>query len=343
MINHYPKRKTVGRIKRKIVFILVVIFSFQFAAKAQDIHFTQFDFNPVFLNPANTGNFIGDWRIAANFRNQWSGAVNPYNTASISADMPVYIMGQKIGAGIILLNDISGPQNLTYNIVYASAAYAFDYSNNYFNVGLQAGMVFGSLNNNWGLWNHQTGQFDLPNNEPNPIGNSTYPDINIGVTWKRNISITEPEVGLSFQHVNMPKKTFLTGSDKVDPRMNLYVTSKTNISDEIYVNPKVYFSGKQGAAITIFGAEGGYNLLGNRSSVKRVFGGVYLRNGLLSNIDAFMVQGGTTVGRLDIALSYDLGISSLSQSQSMGSFEISLIYKSISTVLNSYSIPCERY
>lgn len=342
MINHYLKKKHTGRIRSKIILCLFVLMCSGKFLLAQDIHFTQFDFNPVLLNPANTGNFIGDWRVAGNFRNQWSGTSNPYNTATISADMPIYLMGQKIGVGVMFVNDVSGASGLSSNMFFASAGYGLNVNNNYINAGLQVGMVFSSTNKTWGLWDHGTGRFDAPNNEPDPIGNSSYLDINIGGTWKRNINIFEPEVGLSIQHVNVPKKTFTTGSENVPIRLNVYTTAKANISDEIYVTPKVYYAGISDAAITIFGAEGGYNLLGNRSSVKRFFGGLYMRH-LLSNIDAFMVQGGATVGRLDIAISYDLGLSELSQSNTMGTFEISLIYKSISTVLNSYSIPCERY
>lgn len=343
MINHYLKKKLVGRIKSKLAFLSVLIFCLSSFVHSQDIHFTQFDFNPLFLNPANTGNFIGDWRVAGNFRNQWSGTANPFNTATVSADMPVYLLGQKIGAGVMFVSDVSGASGLNSNMIFASAGYGLEASNNYFNVGFQVGMVFSSMNKNWGLWNHQTGQFDLPNGEPNPIGSSNYVDVNFGASWKRNINIFEPEVGVSLQHINMPKKTFLTGTDNVPLRMNIYATAKAKINDEIYATPKLYYSSLQNASVTIVGAEGGYKLLGNRSSVKRIFGGLYLRNGILSNIDAFMVQGGATVGRIDIALSYDMGLSELSQSKTMGSFEISFIYKSISTVLNSYSIPCERY
>jgi type IX secretion system PorP/SprF family membrane protein len=343
MINLYAKKKQVDRIRSKIVLYIVLIFCSGSFLEGQDIHFTQFDFNPIFLNPANTGNFIGDWRVAGNFRNQWSGTANPFNTMSVSADMPVYLMGQKIGVGLLFVNDVSGASGLNTNMAYASAGYNLDINNNYFNIGVQVGMVFSSINNSWGLWNHQTGQFDLPNNEPNSIGNSNYLDVNLGGIWKRNINIFEPEVGLNIQHINMPTKTFTSGTDNVPLRMSVYVISKAKITDKIYATPKLYYSGQQAADVTIVGAEGGYNLLGNKSSVKRIFAGVYLRNGIVSDIDAFMVQGGATVGRIDIAVSYDMGLSNLSQSKTMGSFEIALIYKSISTVLNSYSIPCERY
>ncbi len=309
----------------------------------QDNHFTQFDYNPIFLNPANTGNFIGDWRVAGNFRNQWLGTSDPYQTATISGDKPVYLMGQKIGVGLLFVNDASGIIGLTTNKLYVSAGYGLEYANNYFNAGLQVGMVFSSVGNGWGLWNHSEGEFNLPNNEPDEIGNSLYPDVNLGGAWKRNIHIFEPEVGFNLMHINFPKKTYTSGSENVPLRLGVYATAKTKLTDEIYITPKAYFTSQKTSSMTVFGAEGGYNLLGNRSSVKRVFGGVYVRNGVLESVDAFMAQLGTTVGRLDIAFSYDLGFSELSQSETMGSFEISFIYKSISTVLNSYSIPCERY
>ena len=43
-------------------------------SKAQDIHFTQWMFSPLNLNPAETGRFDGDYRVVGNYRSQW-GAV----------------------------------------------------------------------------------------------------------------------------------------------------------------------------------------------------------------------------------------------------------------------------
>lgn len=341
MINHYLTRKIVGRIKQRIVYCLVLMFTFQFASKAQDIHFTQFDFNPVFLNPANTGNFIGDWRVAGNFRNQWAGSTNPFNTATVSADMPVYILGQKLGAGILVGTDISGPGKLNYNLALLSLGYGQEFSNNYFYGGLQVGYLFASVND-WNNWNHLDGDFTAPSGEQNFTGSANNLDVNIGLGWKRNINIFEPEAGFSIQHLNSPTMSFVNGEDKIKQQINFYALSKVKFNDEIYLIPKFYYAGIGGNSMLVFGTEGGYKLLGNKSSVKRVFGGIYMRH-TLSNSDAFALQAGTTVGRLDVAVSYDIGVSDLSQSKNMGSFEISLIYKSISTVLNSYSIPCERY
>lgn len=343
MINLYQVRKKAGFILGKVFILSLGILIFQAEAKAQDIHFTQFDYNPLFLNPANTGNFIGDWRVAANYRNQWLATSTPYTTASVSADLPMYVMGRKIGVGILFLNDATGILGLMTNKLYASGAYGMEINNNYLNFGIQAGIVLSSIESGWGNFDYQNGTFDADNGELNDLEDSQYIDINIGATWKRNIHIFEPEVGINIMHVDFPNKSYLGASETEPIRLAFSAIAKTNISEIIYVTPKLYYSGVTGSSRTVIGAGAGYKLLGNRSSVKKVFGGFYVNNGLFSGLDAIMAQIGATVGRLDIALSYDLGVSELGQTNTMGSFEIALIYKSISTVLNSYSIPCERY
>ena len=50
---------------------------------AQDIHFSQFYFSPLNLNPAATGIFDGDYRIAGNHRQQWRSVTTPYTTFGI--------------------------------------------------------------------------------------------------------------------------------------------------------------------------------------------------------------------------------------------------------------------
>ena len=51
-----------------ITFLLIVTAN---VLKAQDIHFSQYFNSPLSLNPAQTGNFDGNWRIVGNTRDQW--------------------------------------------------------------------------------------------------------------------------------------------------------------------------------------------------------------------------------------------------------------------------------
>jgi len=49
---------------------LIFLFCLANQAFAQDIHWTQFNNNPIFQNPAGAGNFKEDIRLTANYRTQ---------------------------------------------------------------------------------------------------------------------------------------------------------------------------------------------------------------------------------------------------------------------------------
>ncbi len=310
---------------------------------AQEKLFTQFDYNPLVINPANTGNFIGDWRIAGYLRNQQLFA-GDFRTTSLSYDRQLYILNQKIGAGLYVMNDESGTgaKKLIYNKIYASLAYQAMVGNNQIGFGLQAGYAIGSYPD-YSIWDRKTGGFNLPSGEPDSYGQSNFFDLNIGLNYKTSLGVFEPEIGVSAMHLNNPDKSFdKDGSGKEAMALLGTFVLKTNINDHIYVTPKFLLLNNAGQNGTVAGLEGGYRVVG-RSQVKRIFGGAYMRNGLIIENKALTFQAGATVNRIDIVLNYEMASSATSNSGSLGAFEVSFIYKSISTVLNSYSIPCERY
>ncbi len=320
--------------------LLFIAFFFTSNISAQDINLTQFNYSPLFINPANTGNFYGDWRLGLNYRNQWASTGSPYSTAILSGDKNFNVIGQKIGGGLVFINDQSGGVNR--NKLYLSGSYSYELNKNYFYGGLQVGLVFGNLaTTSWGVWDPVAGDFTGSNGETESYDKGIYPDINLGVIWKRSIQIFEPEVGVSLFHINTPDQSLGSVKSKVPITYNMHLGVKTNINDIIYVLPTGLVSISGNNSVMVAGANAGYRLLGNRSSVKEIFGGLYVRNS--DQLNDLNILLGTTVGRLDIVVSYDINNSLLSQSQSTSSFEISLIYKSISTILNSYSIPCERF
>ena len=79
----------------------------------QELHFSQFHESPLNLNPANTGHFIGDWRISNNYRRQWSPLGDPFVTASIAYDQPLNIYGHQVGVGAAVFTDRSGMAGLS--------------------------------------------------------------------------------------------------------------------------------------------------------------------------------------------------------------------------------------
>ena len=70
--------------------------------QAQDIHFSMYNLSPLTMNPANTGNYKGDWRIMGNYRSQWKEISKAYNTFSVGGDMNFYPSNQNVAAGIFL-------------------------------------------------------------------------------------------------------------------------------------------------------------------------------------------------------------------------------------------------
>jgi type IX secretion system PorP/SprF family membrane protein len=339
-------KKYLMHVKFHLKFVFALVFCCGLSLKfglitGQDVHFSQFDYAPLFINPANTGDFKGDFRVAGNFRNQLSGSANPYRTELISFDKQVFLLGQKLGIGAFFLNDEADPGKLTFDKLYASLAYNAVVNNNGIGIGFQAGYAFGKTNTNWGVFDNGAGTFTGPNGEE--ITSANFLDINLGLNYTRSIGIFQPEVGLSLSHINKPTMSFIDDkSEKENLKFLIYTTVKTNVNDKLSIAPKFYLSSKDATSENIFGAEVDYNLIGYKTTVKKVFCGAYLRNNS-SGKNAFIAQAGATVGRLDIGISYDMYLSNVTNSGIRSAFEISFIYKSISTILNSYSIPCERY
>ena len=108
--------------KKNLLLILSLIAC---AAKAQDIHFSQFYNAPQNLNPSLAGVFDGDYRIAANHKNQWRTIPVPYRTYSVSFDakLPLGLKRDFICAGILLNNDKSGDGAFISNQVGLTLSY----------------------------------------------------------------------------------------------------------------------------------------------------------------------------------------------------------------------------
>jgi len=70
----------------------------------QDIHWTQFNDNPLFQNPGNAGAFPEDIRFIANYRNQWRSVTVPFSTNSFSADTRY----KDWGVGLLAFHDQVG-------------------------------------------------------------------------------------------------------------------------------------------------------------------------------------------------------------------------------------------
>ena len=101
--------------KLRILPILLVMIT-SYTLTGQDIHFTQFTMQPMTLNPAHTGAFLGSLRVGGIYRSQWASVIdNEFSTPSAYVDVPL-IKGFRnrdwIGVGVSFFQDKAGSLGL---------------------------------------------------------------------------------------------------------------------------------------------------------------------------------------------------------------------------------------
>lgn len=323
----------------KILTFFLLFFGIS-SLNGQDIHFSQYFNSPLNLNPAQTGNFDGDWRIAGNYRNQWKALALPYRTSSVSYDRQIYVKQHHLSAGIVLVNDESGDVRLKSNQLFLSGAYHRTINNNALSIGVQIGystkkVVEMSLP---GDWKPSDGIFMT-----NPGEHLSYFDVNAGVDWQRKTGIFTPEIGVSLFHLNHPKESFFNDNTRLPMKSIIHAALRSNLSDNFYVKPGFFTYLMTGAKDLVIGSEAGYSFQGNQFQLREARAGFFFRNGITGNSDAMIALFGVQVSNLDVNISYDFNISPLkTYTNNRGAFEISFIFKSLSTILKTFTIPCER-
>src|SRR5688500_12258614 len=81
LLNNY-------KLMRKF-FLMMGLIGLAATASAQDPNFSQFFVSPLTLNPAMTGKFNGDFRLAGNYRDQWPAITKAFITSTASFDMGI--------------------------------------------------------------------------------------------------------------------------------------------------------------------------------------------------------------------------------------------------------------
>ena len=189
---------------------------------AQDIHYTQFTLQPLQQSPAMTGDFDGNYRFAALYRNQWATVAIPYNTLGFAFDMKAFESKKFtsfLGVGGNAFYDQAGDGRL--QSIYAQVPLSYnvyiplgDKNTIKIGAGLYAGFLHKSLNTSRLQFDNQySGDvFDpsIPNAEN--FGNLSFikPDIGMGYQVAFNIN-QKASFGLAFgvHHLNKIQESFI--------------------------------------------------------------------------------------------------------------------------------------
>jgi type IX secretion system PorP/SprF family membrane protein len=309
-------------------FILALIASVGFNAAAQDGHLSMYDAAPLFLNPAMTGVFEGDWRVHGQYRTQWK-AVNfkPYTSALVSFDMPY----KKWGFGVQINNFRAGAGNFNALQGLLSAAYYIPLNKartHVLNFGVQGGITQKSLeyqllsfNNQYTLNNG--GEFDqtLVSNENFGAQSQIIPMLNFGAMYyfSKPQSRFNPFLGVSVFNLLQPKETFYAFDNRLPLRLYSHLGARINFTESFYVIPKVLIMNQRKFMEQTYALEAGYFMKGSEA---------YLLAGVIVRAkDAFVATIGAKKDKFILKLAYDFNLSTLSRASSgRGGFEISFTY-----------------
>lgn len=202
----------------------------------QDIHFSQFYETAILRNPALMGIYKEDYKIAFQYRNQWSSIGKGFKTGLLSAEGRFAINNHSndyISVGVLGYSDKAGSINFRTVGVYPALNYnksMDDNSNSYLSVGVTAGYVSRSIDVSKMTFDnqYQNGSYNPSNGNgerqmPDPKLNHW--DIGAGISFNSSPSENIAYYfGVSSYHFATPKNSFYysnTSPIRLEARWNV--------------------------------------------------------------------------------------------------------------------------
>ncbi|MBK8367707.1 MAG: type IX secretion system membrane protein PorP/SprF [Bacteroidetes bacterium] len=295
--------KLRGIIKLSVFIFFAIVTTLQ----AQDLQFTQFYANPLYLNPAFAGS-VRCPRICMNYRNQWPNLSGTYVSYSASYDQHVDAING--GLGFIVTQDDQAHGTLKSTQVGLIYSYHLAISRKVsIRASLQAGFFQKTLDKtklNFGDMIDARRGFVWNTNEQIPSQSKTNLDFSGGAM----IYSKRYYLGIAGHHLTQPDEG-LQGSSKLPLKITAHAGAMVSLEkgNESFISPNILFQQQQNFTQLNLGM---YFVKGN------FVGGLWYRNS-----DAFIVLIGLQADHLKIGYSYDVTISKLSNNTA-GSHEVSL-------------------
>lgn len=324
--------------KRILVFSILILFGLN--ARPQDPNFTQFYSSPLFLGPSFAGGIAG-YRAVGNYRNQWFGISNAYQTYSLSWDHN--FINFHSGLGLFLIRDVAGSGNL--GNTKAGLLYSYDFTpfpEWHIRPGLgfyimQTSVDFSSL-----TFGDQLTSDPKPPTSIIPPGKTSTYDIDVSssvLVYSDNIW-----VGSSWDHMLQPVTSFYNDESRIPFKFSVYGGIRKVL--------KGFLLSKIEESVT--GAFY-YRQQGNNRQIDLgmywyrdpISFGLWYRGIPIAKtyrkFDALAFMAGYKYRDMSVAYSYDFTISKLGLG-SGGSHEISLIFNfNIKTKKRWKPIPCPTF
>jgi len=211
---------------------------------AQDIHYSQFNRSPIYINPALAGIFKGDVRFVGNYRSQWNKVPVNYQTFSGSVEKKFINTNHKnslFSAGLLINHDEAGDLELSNTGIGVVGSYTHRLAEQHFITG---GVHFGFAQRRLTPANLQVDQqyngdtFDpnLSNGEAGLNSSISFGDFSGGLNYRFQNPYTrfKLDIGGSIFHVNTPNTSLYDGGNiKLSRRYTIYGISNFRITEDV--------------------------------------------------------------------------------------------------------------
>jgi len=341
-MKNQEKTHKISLTKHLLIVVLILLF-IRLTGFSQDVHFSQFNMNPLGLNPAMAGATSGLESII-NYRSQWRSVTVPYKTfaASVHGSFVKKKSSRNFfAAGINFINDEAGDGILKTNQVNLSLAYHIRINKtNKIGLGFMTGWGQRKIdftNFQWGS-QYESGQFNSALEPGENYSNPTfsYLDFASGIVWSFNneagkIKVTgnnylKGSFGISMFHFNRPDYSFNNTGEKLWTKYVIHGNTLISIQNtKIALNPGFIFNKQGPNTLILVGSMVRYDLAQESKYTGNLKGaglylGAYLRAG-----DAIVISSQIELSNYSIGFSYDTNISTLRPSSNgRGGFEISI-------------------
>ena len=145
-------QNTNSKIKNQKQYVLIILFLtfYTVLITAQDIHFSQLNTTPLFLNSASAGAMGQDYRASIHYKNQWNSIDGAYKTMGLSVDGKILKRGRdkknSLSAGLTVFSDKAGASKINSLEVHGHFAYnLFVTRSQQFSAGFNAGFIQQSI------------------------------------------------------------------------------------------------------------------------------------------------------------------------------------------------------
>lgn len=287
--------------------------------------------NPVYLNPALTGNFDGDWRFTGNQRSQWRAVSRPFNTIALSAENREGLIIPGLYHAVNLFHDAAGDGNyrtIEMNISTSYQRFLDLDSVHSVTPGFQIGFNHRRIDFSQLTFDSQFNGFyydpDLPNFES--LGTTSRTGLNFALGA---VYTYQPEVrkkitaGIGWFNLPQAKQSFY-GDDliKRDRRVAIHAKALYELNYEWDLQPGVFMQFQGKYKELVFGSNARYIYKDKKGEYIAPYAGLWFRNK-----DAVYFTAGAYYNEWIVGISYDINLSQLAPASNVrGGLEFSVQY-----------------